>query len=182
MKCYYHEDREAVATCQHCGKFLCKSCAQVHTPCFCDECFALLSQEAQHQQQEAAHQRRAQSIAALADTRQEFFKTCLLGIAVAAVLTLLYANGGGPHTLSEMLFVGCYCFFIPFGWKLLTYLQSFLPVTIFGTLWFWLFWICVKGMVSIFVGIPAFIYQAVRTLRNQKRIQQLQNECTGEVV
>lgn len=101
------------------------------------------------------HQRRAQFIAALVDTRQEFLKTCLLGVAVAAVLTLLYANGGGPHTLREMLFVGCYCFFIPFGWKLLTYLQSFLPVTIFGTLWFWLFWICTKGVISIFVGIPA---------------------------
>ena len=108
-------------------------------------------------------------------------KTCLLGVAVAAVLTLLYANGGGPHTLREMLCVGCYCFFIPFGWKLLTYLQSFLPVTIFGTLWFWLFWICTKSVISIFVGIPAFVYQAVRTLCNQKRIRQLQGEHTGEV-
>lgn len=94
---------------------------------------------------------------------------------------LLYANGGGPHSLGEILFLGSYCFFIPFGWKLLTYLQSFLPVTIFGTLWFWLFWICTKSVISIFVGIPAFVYQAVRTLCNQKRIRQLQGERTGEV-
>ena len=40
MRCFNHEDREAVASCQKCGKGLCKECASKYTPCLCDECFA----------------------------------------------------------------------------------------------------------------------------------------------
>ena len=46
MKCYYHEDRDAVATCQHCGKALCKACASRYTPCLCEECARLLQEQA----------------------------------------------------------------------------------------------------------------------------------------
>lgn len=42
MKCFYHEDREAVATCQHCGKALCRACASLYTPCLCVDCAQLL--------------------------------------------------------------------------------------------------------------------------------------------
>ncbi len=38
MKCFNHPEREAVATCQKCGKGLCKECAEKHTPCLCDSC------------------------------------------------------------------------------------------------------------------------------------------------
>ena len=62
-------------------------------------------------------------------------------------------------------------FFIPFGWKLITYLQSFMPLTIFGTLWFWLVWALVKAILSMFIGVPAFIYQLVKTFFVQRRIQ-----------
>lgn len=35
MKCFSHEDRDAVAYCQHCGKALCRECAEKYTPCLC---------------------------------------------------------------------------------------------------------------------------------------------------
>ena len=60
MKCFYHEDREAAATCQRCGKGLCRECAAKYTPCLCDECFAALQQEA-HAQRVAAAEGRRQS-------------------------------------------------------------------------------------------------------------------------
>ena len=60
MKCFNHEDREAVATCQHCGKALCKACASKYTPCLCDECFQALQEEA-HAQRVAAAEGRRQS-------------------------------------------------------------------------------------------------------------------------
>ena len=49
MKCFNHEDRDAVATCQKCGKGLCKECAAKHTPCMCDDCAARLVQTRQQQ-------------------------------------------------------------------------------------------------------------------------------------
>ena len=64
-------------------------------------------------------------------------------------------------------------FCIPFGWKLLTYLQSFIPLTIFGTWWFWGVYTIIKLFVSLFVGIPAFIYQLIKTIRAQKKIDHL---------
>ena len=45
MKCYYHEDRNAVATCQHCGKSLCKECASRFTPILCEDCYEVLREE-----------------------------------------------------------------------------------------------------------------------------------------
>ena len=49
MKCFNHEDRDAVATCQHCGKALCKACASRYTPCLCEECARLLQEQAAQQ-------------------------------------------------------------------------------------------------------------------------------------
>ena len=39
MKCFYHEDREAVSQCVDCGKFLCKECASKYKPILCDDCY-----------------------------------------------------------------------------------------------------------------------------------------------
>lgn len=38
MKCYYHEDRDAVAQCNVCGKGLCKECADMSNPPICRDC------------------------------------------------------------------------------------------------------------------------------------------------
>lgn len=38
MKCYYHEDRDAVAMCSQCGRGLCKECAEKRTVILCDDC------------------------------------------------------------------------------------------------------------------------------------------------
>lgn len=180
MKCFYHEDREAVATCQHCGKFLCKACAQVHTPCLCQECFDLLRREEVSRQQTQAQERRQKFVDALVDTRAEFLRTCAIGVVTAVLLSYLCC--GTSLGLAGQILFGGLCFFIPFGWKLLTYLQSFLPITIFGTIWFWLFWIMLKGIISIFVGIPAFAYQAIRTWQNQKRLHAIQHAADQEVI
>ena len=45
MKCYFHESEDVVATCQSCGKGLCKPCAEVFTPCLCEECGAVVLAE-----------------------------------------------------------------------------------------------------------------------------------------
>ena len=142
MKCFYHEDREAVATCQHCGKALCRACASLYTPCLCVDCAQLLRDQQAEQARAAEEDRRRKYLDALVDTRAEFLRTCVY-----------------------------------FGWKLITYLQSFLPLTIFGTLWFWIFWALAKGIISIFIGIPAFLYQLVKTFFVQRKIQAASRSC-----
>lgn len=37
-KCFNHPDQDAVATCQKCGKGLCRECAAKYMPCMCDAC------------------------------------------------------------------------------------------------------------------------------------------------
>lgn len=39
MKCYFHEDKEAVGRCQDCGRYLCRECAAKYEPrILCDLC------------------------------------------------------------------------------------------------------------------------------------------------
>lgn len=38
MKCYYHNDRDGVGQCNHCGKVLCKECMDIYSPPLCTEC------------------------------------------------------------------------------------------------------------------------------------------------
>lgn len=41
MKCYYHSNNDAVATCStSCGKHLCQECASMFKPTICRDCFA----------------------------------------------------------------------------------------------------------------------------------------------
>lgn len=175
MKCFYHEDREAVATCQHCGKALCRACASLYTPCLCVDCAQLLRDQQAEQARAAEEDHRRKYLDALVDTRAEFLRTCVYGAVTALVLgqTLFQSSAAGP----ERMLYAVWFFFIPFGWKLITYLQSFLPLTIFGTLWFWIFWALAKGIISIFIGIPAFLYQLVKTFFVQRKIQAASRSC-----
>ncbi|MCM1056972.1 MAG: DUF6040 family protein [Firmicutes bacterium] len=175
MKCFNHPDREAVATCQNCGKGLCRECAEKHTPCLCDPCAAKLKQDAQKREQSKEEQRKQKYKDALVDSRSEFIKTAVIGVIVGVLLTwwLSTTSSSDMNGFGDYMGVFILFFFIPFGWKFLTYLQSFFPLSIIGTFWFWFIYIIVKALLSIFVGIPAFIYQLVKTILTQRKINKL---------
>ena len=177
MKCFNHIDREATATCQHCGKGLCRECAAKYTPCLCEECAQLLRQEQHSRAVAEKNDRRQKYINALVDTRSEFIRTCVYGVIVSIVICFICAQGSDAPSAGKLLQYGVVCFFIPFGWKLLTYVQSFIPLTIIGTLWFWLGWVAFKAMLSIFIGVPAFLYQLVKTFFVQGKISKAKKEA-----
>lgn len=181
MKCFYHEDREGVATCQYCGKSLCKECASRHTPCLCDECARIL----QRKEQECAHADRADKrqkyMDALVDTRAEFIRTCLMGVLVSAIMTLIVMQDG-DHTFFSLLLQSAAFFCVPFGWKLLTYLQSFIPLVIVGSFWFWLWWVAFKTFFSVLIGIPALIYQIIKTFVINDKINKVKEEASKDVL
>lgn len=173
MKCFNHTEREAVATCQKCGKGLCKECAEKHTPCLCDTCAAQIQQDRQQQAQNKEEQRKEKYKTALVDTRSEFIKTAVIGIIVGVFYVWYYSTREWAGGFGDSVGQFCIAFCVPFGWKFLTYLQSFFPVSLFGTFWFWIIYIAVKVLLSGFVGIPAFIYQLVKTILAQRKINKL---------
>lgn len=176
MKCFNHPDREAVATCQKCGKGLCRECAEKYTPCLCDTCAAQVKRSEQEQAKNKEEQRKQKYKDALVNTRSEFIKTAGIGIVVAIIgvwWTATQSQSGELYGFLDYvgLFFGYFC--IPFGWKFLTYLQSFFPISLFGTWWFWFIYIVVKVFLSVFIGIPTFIYQLVKTILTQRNINKL---------
>ena len=171
MKCFNHIKIEAVATCQKCGKGLCRECAEKYTPCMCDTCASRIQREQQQQAQSKEEQRKQKYRDALVDTRGEFITTTIIGVFIG--LFFVFVARDPSLTFVDYLggfFLGI-C--VPFGWKFLTYLQSFFPLTIFGTSWFWLIYGVVKLVLSMIVGIPAFFYQLVKTILVQRKIKNL---------
>lgn len=174
MECFNHTEREAVATCQRCGKGLCKECAEKHTPCLCDTCAAQIQRDQQQQAQNKEDQRKQKYKAALVDTRGEFIKTAIIGIFFGIFFvwySVTQENVDASFIDYAAQFFVAFC--IPFGWKFLTYLQSFFPIFIIGTFWFWIIYGGVKVCFSAIVGIPAFIYQFVKTILTQSKISKL---------
>lgn len=165
MKCFNHEDREVVATCQRCGKGLCKECASKYSPCLCEECHTAIMEDKATRKIKKENVKKQKYLDALVDTKSEFIKTCIWGVVWVFILGSYAGNS----------FSGIIFFFIPFGWKLLTYLQSFIPVSIIGSIIFWFAWIIMKAMLSIIIGIPAFIFQLLKTFWVQKEINHTQS-------
>jgi len=172
MKCFNHTERDAVATCQKCGKGLCKECAEKYTPCMCDTCAARVQRDRQQQAQDKEEQRKQKYKDALVDTRREFITTSVIGILIGIFLVCVY-SGYEEYGFTDYVGFFIVGFCIPFGWKFITYLQSFFPLTIFGTFWFWLIFFAVKVVLSMLLGIPAFIYQLVKTILTQRKINKL---------
>ena len=154
MKCFNHEDREAVATCQSCGKGLCKECASKYTPCLCDECFAQIQQQAAEQAQASEN-----------DWRQ----TCVYGLIMFLAILWLFHAGGNSMGKDELIIAFCLFFFLPFGWRLLTYFQGNMAFVVLNTGVMFV-WLCIKIVLSFVVAIPAFIYQLVKTISAQRKI------------
>ncbi len=88
MKCFNHTEREAVATCQKCGKGLCKECAEKYTPCMCDTCAEQTRKNQQQQAQNKEEQRKQKYKDALVDTRSEFITTVIIGVVLSIVLII----------------------------------------------------------------------------------------------
>lgn len=152
---------------------MCKECAEKYTPCMCDTCAAQLQQDKQQQAKTKEEQRKQKYKDALVDTRGEFIKTTLIGVVIGIALIVWQWNNWDDAKVLNFVCFMLFGIFIPFDWKFLTYLQSFIPIVLFGTWWFWLIYIIVKAVLSIFVGFPVFIYQLVKTIMAQRKINKL---------
>ena len=175
MKCYNHIELDAVATCQRCGKGLCRACASKYNPCLCDECAGFLQRDAQLMAQQEENEKRQKYIDALVDTKSEFISTCIKGIVIAVIIFSFYCFEV-KSTFGDSLAFAVICFFIPFGWHFITYLQSRSSIFLIGNLLFWAFWYCAKALISLVIGIPCFIYQLIKTFAAERNLQAHQKD------
>lgn len=173
MKCFIHVDQDAVASCQKCGKGLCKECASKHTPCMCEECFSMIENEKNLQEQAAEEERKEKYKKSLVDTRSEFITSVIFG-----VLWAIFLN----YCLIELNFFKSlfYGISLVFGWKLLTYWQGNLFDGVFATAKWWLFVVAFKVVFAIFIGMPAFIYQFIKVFISQNKIKTIEVPVNSE--
>ena len=149
MKCYNHQDRDAVATCSECGVGLCKECADKHNPILCDRCFEKACQEVE-----------AEYRYDLESDIKGFYLTALIGIALVWIFYAL-RNNGLPMNAVE--FMGL--FFVPYAFR---GIRRYLPGG--GCLL-----MVVKFVVGWFLGIVFFGWQLVRTGR-AIRLNEIENK------
>lgn len=158
MKCYYHEDREAVGTCQTCGKSLCRECASRYTPLTCEDCHreivarSINEREKQHQMD-------------LATTKFDLIKTlgigCLFGIAYVAFLIYTKETDVTTYILGFIFGVG-----FPFGWNATKAIPIFTSNGEMSNFFTALIFNLIKIVIAFLVGIPAGIYKIFVAIRN----------------
>ena len=162
MKCFNHEDRDAVAYCQHCGKALCRECAEKYTPCLCDDCFEALWQEQQRQKQAEEEAWGAQRREELEGTVRGFMIRALIGFGLWLVMLPPLMEGVPLLMVLVQLLV---LFSVPFGWHLISDGQARIHVDLIASVGFWVFLGFAKGVLSFFVGVPALFIQLSEVLR-----------------
>lgn len=149
MKCFYHNDRDAVAQCSECGKFLCSECAEAWEPPHCPSCGkAKLS----YNKSSAA----ASLILAV-----------ILFLITAAFVWGVNASDGYELNIAQILFIGYMVAAIPSGWRILSGLTSkfFLILPGIG----WLFYFAVKLWLAALAGIVALPVDIVKFIRTIKQ-------------
>lgn len=156
MKCYYHNEIDAVATCSRCGKSLCKECADKYRPILCDDCF----QEIQEENEQAKND-------ALIDTRNEWIKSLIFGVISAVIFYLIFEPGNG---MQEGMIAALWGFTWPWGFAVLKYLLASSPVAIIADGWWWFFVFLIFGLL---IGPFAFIYNLIKYFATMNKIKKM---------
>lgn len=157
MKCFYHEDRDAVGTCQTCGKSLCKECAGKYTPVTCEDCHVAIVAKARNDREKAKQD-------ALIDTKAEMIKAVAIGLVAGIVVVgSMYATHFEGLSLYWYAPIAYFliAFGLPFGWALISHFLPFLIFRSEGGGVLWIFYVIIKFVLAAFIGFPAFLIQMV---------------------
>lgn len=184
MKCFNHEDREAVATCQRCGKGLCKECASKYTPCLCDDCFEAIQKENHAQKVAAVEQRKQNRLEQLSFTTGDLILNCVFGAIFLGFVIFCTASNGDGGVLLEGYYFLPVIFCVPAGWRVVSRWirvgeeQRGIVRTYHEPVMAWIAEFLVKFFISWFLGIPAFLFQIYKVLRAKKDVQVAEDEVS----
>jgi len=140
MKCFHHNDKEATATCQRCGKGLCFECTTRFSMLFCEDCILSYNKSVI-----------AQMYKGIAVTLIIFvgFMIILGNAKISSIESLGFAKALIPAMMIAFTY---------WGWQFLSEKMRFL---FFGNVIFWFFYFVIKlslaNIVGLFVG-PYKIY------------------------
>ena len=166
MKCYYHSNRDAVGTCQTCGKALCKECASVYTPVTCGDCHVMIVTKARNEREKAKQD-------ALINTSGEMKKAVIIGVVAGLAISILLSMNSGNFDFVMAAFYFFVGFGLPFGWSLISHIiPNVIGRGYHATISMTIIYI-VKFLLSAMFGIPAFIIQMVLLVTKYKRIQKM---------
>lgn len=159
MNCYNHPEKVAVASCVDCGKGLCKECASLYQIPICNEC----------------------NLKRVKNDKGNITKIYLPSILLFILGMLLGIFGyNGSYTLG--IFFGYLFASVPWGWKIVTFIQPrmFLFLSFFG----WVMYFLIKLFISSFVGIIAFPINLIKLIVNlvstHKKEQDIINNLANE--
>lgn len=153
MKCFYHEDREAVGTCQECGKSLCKECASKYTPVTCEDCHVAIVARARNEREKAKQD-------ALIDSKSEIIKAIVIGIISSAIFVGFTYFVAQERDVKTLLYWAFWGLGFPWGWSLIS---RIIP-TFYGSsdnIMLALILNVLKFAVALLIGIPAFFIQII---------------------
>lgn len=183
MKCFNHEEREAAATCQRCGKGLCKECASKYTPCLCDDCYEAIQNEHHARQVTAVEQRRQGRLERMTFTRNDLVLNCVLGIplVIFALYTIFTEAGGFSDPGDVLLLPWIFC--VPAGWRITSkWLRlgqgdtTVIYTDADGALYSFVAHLMIRLIGGFFLGIPAFLFQLFKLARSRKAVQEAEQE------
>jgi pheromone shutdown protein TraB len=156
MKCFFHNDRDATAICQDCGRCLCPECIPRLPKVSCVDCLIRRNDSA----------------------RKQIYSSLATAIIIFTVVIFMLTdlkvskNMILDYSLSWKLALSAS--FTYFGWKFLSGRKNYIFI---GNLSFWFFYIFTKLAFSFVVGLfvgPLSIYQMIREILHLNKIPGLQ--------
>lgn len=158
MKCYFHEDREAVGTCQSCGKSLCKECASRYTPLTCEDCHREMVARSINEREKAIQEN-------LVNTKYNLIKTlgvgCIFGAAFVALMFWSKETDVTQYILAFIFGVG-----FPFGWNATKAFPIFISNGEMSNFFTAILLNILKVIIACFVGVPVFIFKIVVAIKD----------------
>ena len=175
MKCYYHEKKEAVGTCQGCGKSLCKICIDQNESGLCESCEnkRIKTEEERVLNEKKELQNRAQNN--VVATKKQLKKTIIKSVIFGIIGIFIGSDTGniGNIILFFYLFAA-----LPWGWSFVknaidTGEWAFMAV-LTNSIWLFIFGIFLKFVLACLIGIfvmPINIIKAIIEFKNAKNIE-----------
>lgn len=113
MNCYYHSDEPAVATCEDCNTFLCKTCVDKYAPYkLCTRC---ANSRILHNKEKKKNEKR----------KALFYAIVPIILSGIYLVVFLFQTLSSGNTMIEELIMGLYyCFGIPALWETIKFLFS----------------------------------------------------------
>lgn len=150
MKCYYHNNTDAVPQCVDCGKSLCRNCAEKYEPILCPECFS----------------------SRISNCKSTVIKNIVLSVVlfVAGIILYIVFNDG---KFGAEAFATAYCMAsLPWGWRALNKITPdiFLFMPIVG----WIIYFAIKAFLSVIIGWIAMPIKMIKSVVELNKLNKLQ--------